>query len=135
MLLVGDANGTGDAQPHVYMFQCKALTELTQGSASTTSVTVHGVVAKVETQLNLLFSAAFAGHVLRRAGIASVAQVTVCINALMFGVRVSATKLSVPFGVVLFDESDFRALGGAAFENMQFFRHLSELTKRQTREE
>jgi hypothetical protein len=118
MLLVGDANGTGDAQPHVYMFQCKALTE--QGSASTTSVTVHGVVAKVEAQLNLLFSAAFAGHVLRRAGIASVAQVTVCVNALMFGVRLSsASKLSVPFGVVLFDESDFRALGGAALENMQ----------------
>jgi hypothetical protein len=133
MLLVGDANGTGDAQPHVFMFQCKALTEpLTQGSETTKSVTVHGIVANVETQLNLLFSAEFADHVLRRAGIASVAQVTVCVNALMFGSLVDASKLNVPFGVVLFDESDFRALGGAAFENTKFFRDLSERTKRQS---
>jgi len=128
MLLVGNANGTGDAQPHVYMFQCKTL----EGSASTTSVTVHGVVANIQKHLKRLFSKRFAGHVLRRAGITSVAQVTVCVNALMFGSLVDASTLTVPFGVVLFDESDFRALGGAAFENTKFFRDLSKLQKLRT---
>jgi hypothetical protein len=121
MLLVGDAHGEGDAQPHVYMFQCMS-SRLTQRSVQT-------VASKLETQLELLFSDKFANHVLRRAGIASVEQVTLCIGALKFAARVDATKLTAPFGVVLFDASDFGALGGAAFATTRFFRHLSKLMK------
>jgi hypothetical protein len=121
MLLVGDANGTGDAQPHVYMFQCTS-SRLTQRSVQT-------VASKLEKQLELLFSDKFANHVLRRAGIASVEQVSLCIGALQYTAHVDATELTVPFGVVLFDASDFGALGGAAFANTAFFRHLSKLSK------
>jgi hypothetical protein len=52
-----------------------------------------------------------------------------CIGALQYTAHVDATELTVPFGVVLFDASDFGALGGAAFANTAFFRHLSKLSK------
>jgi hypothetical protein len=134
MLLVGDANGTGDARPHVYMFQCKALADpLTQGTPSSKAVTVSSIVSGVQEKLTTLFTAEFAGHVLRRAGISSADQVTLCINALQFGARVDASELTAPFSVVLFDESDFRALGGAAFANTWFFRHIAQLSSRRGR--
>jgi hypothetical protein len=116
MLLVGDALGTGDARPHVYMFQCK-------GSAS---ATLESIVCGLDKQLTLLFSDDFDGHVLRRAGIKNRNQVTLCINALQFGERVDATNLSAPFSVVLFDKDDFDALGGAAFKDTRFFQFLAE---------
>jgi hypothetical protein len=69
MLLVGDERGTGDARPHVYMFQCKALAApVTQGSATTKSVTVESIVRGLDVQLDPLFTPDFDGHVLRRAG-------------------------------------------------------------------
>jgi hypothetical protein len=127
MLLVGDANGTGDARPHVYMFQCEALNApVTQGSARFESVTVENIVRDFGTTLEMLFTPAFKGHVLRRAGILRRNQVTLCINALQFGARVDASKLTPAFGVVLFDEEEFGALGGAAFANTRFFRFLAQ---------
>jgi hypothetical protein len=129
MLLVGDANGTGDAQPHVYMFQCKPLADPTQGTESRKAVTVSSIVSGVQEKLTTLFTAEFAGHVLRRAGISSVDQVTLCINALQFGPRVDASELTGPLSVVLFDESDFRALGGAAFANTWFFRYIAQFSR------
>lgn len=115
MLLVGNANGTGDARPHVYMFRFK-------GSASDT---LGSIVRGLDKRLTRLFSDDFDGHVLRRAGIENRGQVTLCINALQFGERVNATKLSAPFGVVLFGKDDFDALGGAAFKDASFFQLLA----------
>jgi hypothetical protein len=90
---------------------------------------VESIVDGLDKQLTLLFSNDFDDHVLRRAGIKSRKQVTLCINALQFGVRVDATNLSAQYSVVLFDKDDFVALGGEALKNTRFFRFLAEKEK------
>jgi hypothetical protein len=87
---------------------------------------VKSIVDGLETQLTVLFSDDCKDHVLRRVGIEGRDQVTLCISALQFGVRVDATKLNAPFSVVLFDKDEFVALGGAAFQDTRFFQFLAE---------
>jgi len=41
--------------------------------------------------------------------------------------KVDLKKLNASFSVVLFDKADFRALGGAAFRDTYFFRHLEKM--------
>jgi hypothetical protein len=85
-----------DARPHVYMFQCKALVAaVTQGTPSSTSVTVQSIVRGLATQLD-------SGHALSVCGPrAAHREPRSCISALQFGERVNATNLSAPFSVVL----------------------------------
>jgi hypothetical protein len=125
MLLVGEACGTGDKEPHVYMFQCRAVSAtLTQGG-------LDDVVRRLKAKLDVLFGASHASaHVLRLAGIQSARQVTLCVAALNYG-AVDLKALGAPFNVVLFDSSDFRGLGGATFRDTRLFRSMwrrSELT-------
>lgn len=63
----------------------------------------------------------------RRAGINSAKQVTLCVAAINLSDKLDLKKLNAPFSVVLFDEDDFRALGGAAFRNTCFFRELDKM--------
>ena len=126
MLLVGEAGGTGDKEPHVYMFQSKAQeANLTPGNEKTGSG-LKKIVAGLQAQLDVLFGASHAStHVLRLAGIHSARQVTLCVAAINLGGN-DLKALGAPFNIVLFDSADFRALGGAAFRDTYFFRSLPE---------
>jgi hypothetical protein len=116
MLLVGEAGGTGDKEPHVYMFQCRAVSA--KGG-------LDDVVRRLKAKLDVLLGESHAStHVLRRAGIQSARQVTLCIAALNYG-KIDLKALGAPFNVVLFDSSDFRGLGGAAFRDSRLFRSMA----------
>jgi hypothetical protein len=118
MLLVGKAGGTGASEPHVYMFQNRALAE------NVAQAKVAEMAHKLQAKLNVLFGESHAAtHVLRLAGIQSARQVTLCIAALNCG-KVDLKALGAPFNVVLFDSADFRGLGGAAFRDTCFFRSM-----------
>jgi hypothetical protein len=120
MLLVGEAGGTGDSEPHVYVFK---------GAEYVAQAKVAGMVRKLKKQLNVLFGESHAStHVLRLAGIQSARQVTLCIAALNCG-KVDLKVLGAPFNVVLFDSADFRGLGGAAFRDTCFFRSTAAAKK------
>ena len=127
MLLVGEAGGTGDKEPHVYMFQSKAQeANLTPGGKDG----LKSIVAGLQAQLDVLFGASHAStHVLRLAGIHSARQVTLCVAAINLGGN-DLKALGAPFNIVLFDSADFRAQGGAAFPDTQFFRDMLELEKK-----
>jgi hypothetical protein len=123
MLLVGEAGGTGDKEPHVYVFQSKAVAE------NVAQAKVVEIAHKLQAKLNVLFGESHAStHVLRLAGIQSARQVTLCIAALNYG-KVDLKALGAPFNVVLFDSADFRALGGAAFRDTWFFRSMAAAKK------
>jgi hypothetical protein len=120
MLLVGEAGGTGDSEPHVYMFQNRALR-----TANVAQKMVTEIAEKLQEKLNVLFDDSYAStHVLRLAGINVARQVTLCIAALNCG-KVDLKVLGAPFNVVLFDSADFRGLGGAAFRDTWFFRSMA----------
>jgi hypothetical protein len=123
MLLVGEAGGTGDKEPHVYVFQSKAVAE------NVAQAKVAEMAKKLQAKLNVLFGESHAStHVLRLAGIQSARQVTLCIAALNYG-KVDLKALGAPFNVVLFDSADFRGLGGAAFRDTWFFRSMAAAEK------
>jgi hypothetical protein len=124
MLLVGEAGGTGDSEPHIYVFQSKALSAENVAQAK-----VAEMAKKLQAKLNVLFGESHAStHVLRLAGIQSARQVTLCIAALNYG-KVDLKALGAPFNVVLFDSADFRGLGGAAFRDTWFFRSMAAAEK------
>jgi hypothetical protein len=124
MLLVGEAGGTGASEPHVYMFQNRALS-----TANVAQAKVAEMAKKLQAKLNVLFGESHAStHVLRLAGINSARQVTLCIAALNYG-KVDLKALGAPFNVVLFDSADFRGLGGAAFRDTWFFRSMAAAKK------
>jgi hypothetical protein len=119
MLLVGEAGGTGDKEPHVYVFQGKAL------STDNAQALVAEIAQKLHKKLDVLFGASHAStHVLRLAGIQSARQVTLCIAALDYG-KIDLKALGAPFNVVLFDSADFRGLGGATFRDTRLFRSMA----------
>jgi hypothetical protein len=123
MLLVGEAGGTGDKEPHVYVFQSKVVAE------NVAQAKVAEMAKKLQAKLNVLFGESHAStHVLRLAGIQSARQVTLCIAALNYG-KVDLKALGAPFNVVLFDSADFRGLGGAAFRDTWFFRSMAAAEK------
>jgi hypothetical protein len=62
------------------MFQCKARTRDNVAAAG-----LQEIVGKLDVKLDKLFSRAFEGNVLRRAGINSKKQVTLCVAALKIG--------------------------------------------------
>jgi hypothetical protein len=120
MLLVGEAGGTGDKEPHVYVFK---------GAENVAQAKVAEIAHKLQAQLNVLFGESHAStHVLRLAGIQSARQVTLCIAALNYG-KVDLKALGAPFNVVLFDSAAFRGLGGAAFRDTCFFRSMAAAKK------
>jgi hypothetical protein len=120
MLLVGEAGGTGDKEPHIYVFQSRA-----PSVEYVAQVGVAGIARRLKKQLNVLFGESHAStHVLRLAGIQSARQVTLCIAALNYG-KVDLKALGAPFNVVLFDSADFRGLGGAAFRDTWLFRSMA----------
>jgi hypothetical protein len=120
MLLVGEAGGTGDKEPHVYVFQSKA-----PSAENVAQAKVAEMAHKLQAKLNVLFGESHAStHVLRLAGIQSARQVTLCIAALNYG-KVDLKALGAPFNVVLFDSADFRGLGGAAFRDTWLFRSMA----------
>jgi hypothetical protein len=120
MLLVGEAGGTGDKEPHIYVFQSKA-----PSTENVAQAKVAEIAHKLQAKLNVLFGESHAStHVLRLAGIQSARQVTLCIAALNYG-KVDLKALGAPFNVVLFDSADFRGLGGAAFRDTWFFRSMA----------
>jgi hypothetical protein len=124
MLLVGEAGGTGDSEPHVYVFQNRALSAENVAQAK-----VAEIAHKLQAKLNVLFGESHAStHVLRLAGIQSARQVTLCVAALNYG-KVNLKALGAPFNVVLFDSADFRGLGGAAFRDTCFFRSMAAAKK------
>jgi hypothetical protein len=124
MLLVGEAGGTGASEPHVYMFQNRALS-----TANVAQAKVAEIAHKLQAKLNVLFGESHAStHVLRLAGIQSARQVTLCIAALNYG-KVDLKALGAPFNVVLFDSADFRGLGGAAFRDTWLFRSMAAAKK------
>jgi hypothetical protein len=124
MLLVGKAGGTGDSEPHVYVFQSKA-----PSAENVAQAKVAEIAHKLQEKLNVLFGESHAStHVLRLAGIQSARQVTLCIAALNCG-KVDLKVLGAPFNVVLFDSADFRGLGGAAFRDTCFFRSMAAAKK------
>jgi hypothetical protein len=124
MLLVGEAGGTGDKEPHIYVFQSRA-----PNVEYVAQVGVAGIARRLKKQLNVLFGESHAStHVLRLAGIQSARQVTLCIAALNYG-KVDLKALGAPFNVVLFDSTDFRGLGGAAFRDTCFFRSMAAAKK------
>ena len=117
MLMVGEAGGAGDDEPHVYMFQCEAL-----NSRNVPQAQIAGIARMLHEKLDVLFGASHAStHVLRLAGIRSARQVTLCVMAVNFDSKIDLEALGAPFNVVLFDIADFRALGGAAFRDTRFF--------------
>jgi hypothetical protein len=120
MLLVGDENGTGATAPHVYMFQCKAR------MSSVTPTTLQPIVDSLDAKLDELLSKPFESHVLRRAGITSKKQVTLCVAALKIGKFDAKKDIARPpaFNVVLVDAAAFRGLGGAAFSTTRFMRFI-----------
>jgi hypothetical protein len=123
MLLVGKAGGTGASEPHVYVFQNRALAE------NVAQAKVAEMAEKLQAKLNVLFGESHAStHVLRLAGIQSARQVTLCIAALNYG-KVDLKALGAPFNIVLFDSADFRGLGGAAFRDTWFFRSMAAAEK------
>jgi hypothetical protein len=123
MLLVGEAGGTGASEPHVYVFQSKAVAE------NVAQAKVAEIAHELQAKLNVLFGESHAStHVLRLAGIQSARQVTLCIAALNYG-KVDLKALGAPFNVVLFDSADFRRLGGAAFRDTWFFRSMAAAKK------
>lgn len=116
LLLVGEANGTGADEPHVYVFRAPP------GGGEDGCV---AAVASLQKQLERLFAPERAAtHVLRRAGLHSARQVTLCIAAINVG-DVDLAALGAPFNVVLFGAADLSALGGAPFRNTRFFRQLA----------
>jgi hypothetical protein len=120
MLLVGEAGGTGDKEPHVYVFK---------GAENVAQAKVAEMAHKLQAKLNVLFGESHAStHVLRLAGINSARQVTLCIAALNYG-KVDLKALGAPFNVVLFDSADFRGLGGAAFRDTRLFRSMAAAKK------
>jgi hypothetical protein len=124
MLLVGEAGGTGDSEPRVYVFQSKA-----PSAENVAQAKVAEIAEKLQEKLNVLFGESHAStHVLRLAGIQSARQVTLCIAALNCG-KVDLKALGAPFNVVLFDSADFRGLGGAAFRDTWFFRSMAAAKK------
>jgi hypothetical protein len=124
MLLVGEAGGMGASEPHVYVFQNRALR-----TANVAQKMVAEIAEKLQAKLNVLFDDSHAStHVLRLAGIQSARQVTLCIAALNCG-KVDLKALGAPFNVVLFDSADFRGLGGAAFRDTWFFRSMAAAKK------
>jgi hypothetical protein len=135
MLLVGAAGGSGATAPHVYMFQCKARRD------NITPLKLQAIVDNLDGELDKLFSASFAMHVLRRAGVESKKQVTLCVAALHVSTFEYGEKkgikanLSRPpeFNVVLFDAQALVDLGGAAFKTTRFMRSLIEKRRRQLR--
>jgi hypothetical protein len=124
MLLVGEAGGTGDKEPHIYVFQSKA-----PSAENVAQAKVAEIAQTLQEKLNVLFGESHAStHVLRLAGIQSARQVTLCIAALNCG-KVDLKVLGAPFNVVLFDSADFRGLGGAAFRDTWFFRSMAAAKK------
>jgi hypothetical protein len=124
MLLVGEAGGTGDKEPHIYVFQSKA-----PSAENVAQAKVAEIAHELQAKLNVLFGESHAStHVLRLAGIQSARQVTLCIAALNYG-KVDLKALGAPFNVVLFDSADFRRLGGAAFRDTWFFRSMAAAKK------
>ncbi len=125
MLLVGEQGGTGDNEPHVYMFQCKALSAENVAQAK-----IAVIVQKLQEKLDVLFGESHdSTHVLHRAGIRSMRQVTLCVAAINLGVKIDLKALGAPFNIVLFDSADFRGLGGAAFRDTWFFRSIAATKK------
>jgi hypothetical protein len=136
LLLVGEVGGSGENEPHVYFFQHMAHSDaLSQGEpkaatsdGSKQKPTLHRMVEKVHAQLDRLLSPSFAAtHVLRRAGINRMAQVTLCIAARKLGpidVKAAGAAVGAPFNVVVFDAEDLSKLAGPPFANTQFFREL-----------
>jgi hypothetical protein len=127
MLLAGEANGSGAAAPHIYMFQCKAWCD------SVAAAAVQQMVDDLDVQLDVLLSPACKRNVLRRAGVDSKNQVTLCIAALKFGdnftfkTAQSCTKKKLivsPFNVALFDAAQVAALGGAALSTTRFMHDI-----------
>jgi hypothetical protein len=53
--------------------------------------------------------------------------VTLCVAAINLSDKIDLEKLNALFNIVLFDSDDFRALGGAAFRDTYFFRHLEKM--------
>jgi hypothetical protein len=135
LLLVGDAGGSGDDEPHVVLFQFNAHGVITHGTKTATAAhvepsTVHGIVKKVWRCLDRLLSSEFsATHVLRRAGIVRMTQVTLCIAAwdvepTTINLNAPDNAVDAPFNVVLMDAADLIALGGLSFSSTLFFRNL-----------
>ena len=121
MLLVGEEGGAGDNEPHVYMFQCKALSAENVAQAK-----IKTIVRVLKKQLKGLFGASRKStHVLRRAGVREMRQVTLCVAAINLGDKIDLKALGAPFNIVLFDAADFRGLGGAAFRDTHFFRDIT----------
>jgi hypothetical protein len=130
MLLVGKKGGSGATEPHVYMFQCKANTRFSVAAAG-----LQEIVNKVDRKLDTLFSPALNSNVLRRAGINSKKQVTLCVAALKIGDNFTfnpadedenKTLITPPFNVVLFDAASFRGLGGEALNTTRFMRFIDD---------
>lgn len=133
LLLKGEAGGSGDNEPHVFLFQFNALDVTIDTKAAKMAQNgpncVHGIVENVWRHLDELLSPEFSGtHVLRRAGINHMTQVTLCVAALTYGQNVNLvdqkTSLSAPFNVVLFDAKDLINLAGPSFKDTLFFRKL-----------
>jgi hypothetical protein len=113
MLLVGRSGGTGEDEPHAYMFQAKAWAN------NMAQVDVNSAVVKLERQLGVLFAPEMAmTNVLRKAGVRSARQVTLCLAAITFG-KVEFKK-SPPFSIVLFDGAEFKSMCGGAFCHTAF---------------
>jgi hypothetical protein len=131
MLLVGEEGGSDATEPHVYMFQCKAKTR-----ASVAAADLQSIVSNVDGQLDTLFSPALNSNVLRRAGIKSKKQVTLCVAALKIGDNFTFAPgeaksnkknlITPPFNVVLFDAASFRGLGGEALSTTRFMRFIDD---------
>ena len=102
------------------MFQCKALTK-----EDVVQADIAAIVQALKIKLGVLFGASHKSrHVLRRAGINSARQVTLCIAVINLDATIDLKTLGAPFNIVLFDSDDFRALGGAAFRDTRFFRDM-----------
>jgi hypothetical protein len=132
MLLVGKRGGSGVSKPHVYMFQCKAARR-----DSVAATLLQQIVDDLDVKLDVVFSDAFERHVLRRAGIKSKRQVTLCVAAVKIGDNFTfdsydadadqkKTLITPPFNVVLFDCAAIADLGGAAFRPTFFMHDLAD---------
>jgi hypothetical protein len=110
-LMVGDAGGTGDNAPHVYLFQCKALTtkNVTQGTEDEERRrdTWPRLSTSCKRNSSCCFRTDFAAtHVWRRAGINSAqASDAVCRRDQLERQTSSSEKLNAPFNIVLFDKA------------------------------
>jgi hypothetical protein len=137
LLLVGDAeDGSKSKEPHVFLFQFNAHGVVTHGTKTATAArgepsAVRGIVKKVWRCLDRLLSREFSGtHVLRRAGINRMSQVTLCIATRDVEPTITLNEpdsaVDAPFNVVLLDAADLVALGGPSFGNTLFFRKFKE---------